>query len=313
MWHLPWAELHYPNELQAILDDFDWDMVKAPAVYKEAPKTTGDPYKLGEYIDEWGCKFTNVHEGYFGESKEPLVTDDGWGDADKVHIPDEFLTFDTDVVNRFCEQSDKFVMATSAVRPFEQLQFIRGVADLYMDLMDMPPRMTAFLSRMHEHYCQVLEKWAKTDVDSIGFLDDWGSQTSLLISPELWAQIFKPMYRDYINIAKSHNKKVFMHSDGNILGLFPHLIELGLDAINAQIFCMRFEELEEFKGSITFWGEIDRQHLLPKGTLEDIDKAVDLVYDTLWDNGGCIAQCEFGPMANPENVRRIFERWNDKI
>ena len=57
-----------------------------------------------------------------------------------------------------------------------------------------------------------------------------------------------------------------MHSDGNILKIYPQLIELGLDAINSQIFCMGVENLEPFAGKITFWGEMDRQHLLVNGS-----------------------------------------------
>ena len=92
----------------------------------------------------------------------------------------------------------------------------------------------------------------------------------------------------------------------------PDLIELGLDAMNSQIFCMGVDKLAPFKGKLTFWGEIDRQHLLPYGTPDDIEKAVTAVHDTLWNNGGCIAQCEFGPGGKPENVRKVFETW-DKL
>ena len=101
-----------------------------------------------------------------------------------------------------------------------------------------------------------------------------------------------------------------MHSDGHTLAIYPDLIELGLDAFNSQLFCMGVENLEKYKGKITFWGEIDRQHLLPHGTEKDIEDAVRLVHDTLWDNGGCIAQCEFGPAGNPRNVRKVFETWD---
>ena len=119
-----------------------------------------------------------------------------------------------------------------------------------------------------------------------------------------------PMYRDYINIAHKYGKKIFMHSDGNTISIIPKLIDLGLDALNTQIFCIGVDKLEQFKGHITFWGEIDRQHLLPNGTRDDIDRAVDSVYNTLWKDGGCIAQCEFGAGANPDNVYRVYERWN---
>jgi hypothetical protein len=74
---------------------------------------------------------------------------------------------------------------------------------------------------------------------------------------------------------------------------------------------MGVENLSQFKGKITFWGEIDRQHILVNGSLEDVDNAVKLVKKTLWDNGGCIAQCEFGPGGKPENVYQVFKSWRE--
>lgn len=277
---------------------------------KEQPSTKGDPYAVGEYVDEWGCIFTNIHRGVIGEVKQPIVEDDDWGDAGRIHIPEELLSFDVDQVNRSCEKKqDKFLMSGCCPRPFEQLQFIRGTADLYMDLMDPSPKMLEFMKRMHDFYSRLMEKWAKTDVDALNMMDDWGSQNDLLISPQLWDEYFAPMYRDYIEIAHQHGKKIFMHSDGNILRIIPKLIDLGLDAVNSQLFCMGLENLAPYKGKITFWGEIDRQHLLPEGTTADIDRAVEAVYNTLWKDGGCIAQCEFGPGAKPENVYRVYKAW----
>jgi hypothetical protein len=164
---------------------------------------------------------------------------------------------------------------------------------------------------MHRFYCELLEKWAKTDVDALNMMDDWGTQRDLLIHPDMWTEIFKPLYRDYINIAHRAGKKMFMHSDGHTLAIYPHLIELGLDAFNSQIFCMGIDNLLPFKGKITFWGEVDRQHLLPEGTTQDIHQAIAKVRDALWQDGGCIAQCEFGAGAKPENVRQVFASWNE--
>ena len=86
---------------------------------------------------------------------------------------------------------------------------------------------------------------------------------------------------------------------------------MGLDAINTQIFCMGVENLKDFRGKITFWGEIDRQNLLPYATTGEIDSAVRSVYETLWADGGCIAQCEFGAGANPANVYQVFQTWSE--
>lgn len=309
MWLLPWAETHHGDMIKKIQTEFEEDIVTAPVSLKKPTVTKGDPYKVGEYIDDWGCRFSNIHEGIFGEVKEALVKDEEWADVDNIHIPVEWLDFDVDEVNAFCRNSDKFVLSGHCPRPFEQLQFIRTTQELYMDLMDPSENMLAFMKKMHTFYCDLMEKWAKTEIDGLYFMDDWGSQQSLLINPKLWDDFFRPMYKDFIDIAKRYGKKTFMHSDGYTLDIYPRMIELGLDAFNTQIFCMGLDKLEQFKGKITFWGEIDRQHLLPEGTTQDIEKAVKDVYDRLWCDGGCIAQCEFGAGAKPENVYAVYQTW----
>lgn len=311
MWTLPWADMHYPEMMNKIHTEFPDDIVNPPIKLKEPLKTVGESCKIGTYIDEWGCIFENKQNGIIGEVKEPLVTEDDWSDFDdKVHIPQEHLTFDRDLVNQFCRSTDRFVQGF-CVRPFEQLQFIRGTENLYMDLAMDPQILEKPLAKIHAFYCEILEEWAKTEIDCLYYMDDWGSQNSLLINPKTWEEIFKPLYKDYIEIAHRHGKKIFMHSDGYTLAILPHLIELGLDAINTQLFCIGLDNLTEFAGKITFWGEIDRQNLLPYGTQEDVKNAVWKVAETLYRDGGVIAQCEFGPGAKPENVYQVFQTWND--
>jgi len=152
----------------------------------------------------------------------------------------------------------------------------------------------------------------KTDVDAIMFMDDWGSQNQLLIPPRVWKELFKPLYKDYCNLAHSNGKFAFMHSDGHILEIYEDLIEVGVDAINSQLFCMDFAELEKkAKGKITFWGEIDRQHILPSTNSQDGRNAVREVAKYLYDpSGGIIAQFEFGAGANPETALAVFEEWS---
>ncbi|MCK5129406.1 MAG: methyltransferase [Clostridiales bacterium] len=313
MWALPWAVNHYPDEVATLREKYPSDFRGVPGFANETPKTMGNPYINGEYIDEWGCKFINIQEGIIGEAKEPLIApdDEDWNDTSKIHIPREWLTIDVDQVNAFCKENDeKFLNAGCCPNPFERMQFIRGTENLYIDLMLRPANMLSFLQELHAFYCEQVEMWCKTDIDYIMFMDDWGAQKNLLINPKTWVELFKPMYKDYIDIAHRYGKKAFMHSDGNILEIYPHLVELGLDALNSQLFCMGVENLAQFKGKITFWGEIDRQHILVTGTEQDVVDAVHLVKDNLWHNGGCIAQCEFGPGAKPELVNKVFETWN---
>lgn len=304
---LPWAEKRYPEEVAAIRWDYPDDIVGIDGHQQQPTQTSGDRYGM-RYVDEWGCEFEGITEGYIGEVKAPPIVD--WSDLSRIRFPEEWLTIQPDLINRDCGATDKFVFANCCPRPFEQLQFLRGTEDLYIDLVDPPAGMLDVLKRMHDLYCRQAEVWANTDVDAISFMDDWGSQNALLINPAQWRELFKPLYRDYVQIAHAAGKKAFMHSDGHILAIIPDLIEIGVDALNSQVFCMGIENLEPYAGKITFWGEIDRQYLLAYGSVEEVDQAVRLVRDRLWRNGGCIAQCEFGVGAKPENVRQVMQTWS---
>lgn len=309
LWLLPWAEIHYPAEVDGLRKEFPADLVTAPASYRKIPKTYGDPYAVGTYRDEWGCEFVNIQEGAIGEVKRPLIQD--WeSDGALIRFPEEWLTFDREKVNSYCRFEDRFVRANCCPRPFEQLQFLRGSANLYLDLAQPPAGFLDFIEQLHRFYCELLEAWAKTEVDALMIMDDWGSQRSLLVSPALWRAIFKPLYKDYIDIAHRHGKKMFMHSDGYILDIVADLVELGLDALNSQVFCMGIEALVPYRGKICFWGEIDRQRLLPEGTMDEVQRAVSYFHEALSQNGGVIAQCEFGLAAKPANVREVFRTWD---
>ena len=309
LWTLPIAAQAHPAALAAILEAYPPDMTGVDGFERERAPTRGDQYAIGAYTDEWGATFVSVQAGVIGEVKQPLIGD--WAtDVPRVHIPTAWLTVDRDAVNRACAATDKFTLAGCNPRPFEQLQFLRGTANLYMDLTDPPPELLAFMAELHAFYCELLQVWANTDVDALRMMDDWGSQRSLLISPAMWRHYFKPMYRDYVQIAHAAGKKFFMHSDGHILAIYPELIEIGVDALNSQFFCMGVEKLAPFAGQITFWGEIDRQRLLAFATPDEVEAAVRQVHEHLWRSGGCIAQCEFGAGARPENVERVFATWD---
>lgn len=310
LWWLPWAEEHYPGAVRSIQKEFPDDICNAIG-FQTMPVNAngvGDMYAVGTYVDEWGCIFENRQSGIIGEVKTPIVED--WNDTGKVHIPEEALSINISQVNAFCKETDLFVIAGACQRPFERLQFIRGTEELYCDLAMEDKGLDVFIKQMHEFYMKELDVWSKTDVDALFIMDDWGTQKSLLIHPDMWRKIFKPLYKEYISFAHDAGKKIFMHSDGYIVDIYPDLIELGLDAINSQVFCMTPETLSQFAGEITFWGEMDRQWILPEGTKEEVGEGVERVYENLYRNGGVIGQCEFGPGANLGNVRALYEAWN---
>jgi len=312
LWTLPIAEIQNgAAAIDGLRERWPGDMgspdVPNPAL--EATRT-GSPYAIGQYHDEWGVTWENIQNGVVGEVKDPQIKE--WEDLEKLRLPVEALAFDRDAVNRFCSADDRFLISDlSSVRLFERLQFMRGSENLFVDLAEEPPELILLRDRIHAFNCDFLTAWAKTDVDALGIMDDWGSQISLLISPAQWRRLFKPCYAEYCRIARDRGKKVVMHSDGHIIDIYEDLIEIGVQAINSQIFCMDIAELgRRFAGRITFWGEVDRQHLLPFGTPDEVRSAVRHVIEELYSpEGGVIAQLELGAAAKIENADAVYATW----
>ena len=309
LWYLPGIDMFRRDELQAMLARYPSDFGSLDFSYGEAERARGTPYEVGVYVDEWGCPWTVGEPGVIGEVKDPPLDD--WAALDRFKPPYEILeNANLSRVNESCAHSDLFMLAGTTVRPFERMQFLRGTENLLMDLAYGEAKVLRLRDLVHEFFLQELEMWTQCDVDAISFMDDWGSQRNLLISPQMWREIFKPLYADYCRLIHDAGKFVFMHSDGHIAAIYPDLIEIGVDALNSQLFCMDIEELSKYRGQITFWGEIDRQHLLPFGTPAEIKAAVRRVRHALDDGtGGVIAQCEWGLDVPAENVAAVFDAW----
>lgn len=316
LWVLPWASQRYPDEIQELNRRFPSDIGGPPNVFKPSPREKGDWFRCGTYVDPWGCVFENIQEGVHGEVHDPVLKDiSEWKSV--VKPPLETLDFDwnqaRDTVNRACAECDVFLMA-GCPRPWERYQFLRGSQNAMMDVMDPDRHVRGIIQLIHDFHMKEMEFWTSTLIDAILFMDDWGSQRQLLIPPPVWRDLFKPLYKEYGDLARSRGKFTFMHSDGYISEIYEDLVEIGVSAVNSQLFCMDMADLaRRVKGKITFWGEIDRQHILPSPDPEAGRQAVREVARHLYDpSGGVIAQFEFGPGGNPAVASAIFEEW-DKI
>lgn len=311
LWTLPGIHMFRKDELTRLLEKFPPDF-EAPAFsYGTGERCNGSPNEIGEYTDSWGCVWRVAERGVVGEVKAHPLED--WSALDKYKPPCEILeNADFTRVNESCAESEKFVLAPSSVRPFERLQFLRGSENTYIDLACNQKALRVLIDMLHDFYLRELQMWTETDVDGITFMDDWGSQTRLLISPEQWREIFKPLYSEYCSIIHESGKYAFFHSDGEISSIIGDLVEIGVDALNSQLFCMDIEKVaEEYRGKITFWGEIDRQNILPFGTEGDVRDAVRRIrraFDRGY--GGVIAQCEWGLDVPYDNIVAVFDEWS---
>lgn len=314
LWMLPWVGLHAAEALRAFQREFPDDFTGPGAVLGPGERCRGNANTVGVYTDAWGAVWERAEEGVVGEVKAPPLAD--WRELDHYQPPWEVIRkADWDQVNRAQEANlkgqEKFLLCGTSVRPFERMQFLRGSEALYLDLGYGSADVYRLRDLVHEYEMRELEGWVRTDCDGLSFMDDWGAQHALLISPNQWREFFKPLYKAYCELIRSAGKKVFFHSDGWLFDLYEEFIDLGIDAVNSQLFCMDIEEIgRRFKGRITFWGEVDRQQILPFGTPEDCREAVRRVRRALDDgSGGLIAECEWGVRTPAENVRAVFDEW----
>jgi len=310
LWSLPYVGKFRKAELDALLAEFPTDIQGVSPIYPPDIYRPEGFQPVGKYRDEWGSVWY-VHEpGVVGEVKEPILSD--WSALAHFSPPYELIRRrELSTIDRQCAQTDKFVLSECTVRIFERLQFLRGSQNLFMDIAYGSKELYKLMDMVHEYYLEDLSAWLKTDVDGITMMDDWGTNDSLLINPKVWRELFKPKYKEYCDLIHSAGKFVFFHSDGNIQSVYGDFVEVGVNAINSQLFTMDIEALaRDYKGKITFWGEVDRQHLLPFGTPEEIRAAVRRVRSLLDDgSGGVIAECEWGKYDPAENVRAVYEAW----
>jgi uroporphyrinogen decarboxylase len=284
--------------------------------YTYGPGRSSGPQACGKgrYTDVWGCVWEAAEDGVCGEVKASPLRGD-WSALARFQPPWDVLEqADLASVNPDCAASDKFMipMWAAAPNPFERLQHLRGSEQLFLDLGDPEPELYRLRDLVHDYFMRQLRMWVETDIDGVHIADDWGSQSALLISPARWREFFKPLYRDYCDLAHAKGKLVVMHTDGYTADIIPDLIEIGVNAVNAQLFCMDIEQLaEQYAGRIAFWGEIDRQHLLTHGTTDEVRAAVRRVANAFLrrQRSGVVGQCFWGKDHRVENMDAVYDEW----
>jgi uroporphyrinogen decarboxylase len=305
LWALPAAFMGRDAAVRAITGRYPTDIGHIPF----ANNFQIDFYPLGTAVDAWGCEWLTLKEGIIGEVKRSpfehgydAMRDYAWPRC--AQAPDWAAQVAAALAPR-----EKFSLAWAG-NLFERMQFLRGTENLYADLADddcgevyeLRDRVTGLIR-------ENVELLLTTGVDAIQFSDDWGSQRSLLIRPQRWREFFKPAYKELCDLVRDAGKRIFFHSDGWIADIYPDFIELGVDAINSQVWCMGMDMVAPYAGRITFWGEMDRQHLLPHGTAEQIRAAAAQMVATLYRNGGLIGQGEIDGLTSLENIEALLDGW----
>jgi uroporphyrinogen decarboxylase len=299
-----------PDDVNQLRNRFPSDFIAALNPLGSSPYQKGTPYTKGCYWDTWGCCFECGEDGVQGEVRHPPL--DTWDKVDAYRLPWEMVDHArVESIHTMYNRTDRFMMGWSGVMPFLRYMYLRGMEQTMLDIAYEDSGFFELLNRIHDFHLRELEIWCTTAVDGIHFSDEWGSKQGMLIAPEQWRRIFKPLYANYCDRIKQAGKWVFFHSDGNIQSIMSDLVEIGVDAFNGQVNLWDPAFVSnQLAGSITLYGELDRQQVLPFGSPDMVHQQV------VWlrrlvecSDGGMIGMCSMGLMEPLENLFAAYESW----
>jgi uroporphyrinogen decarboxylase len=262
-------------------------------------------------VDEWGCEWVYYQEGIMGEVKRAPLDD--WAKLKTYRLPE--VPARTAVERRAaCEAmarvKERFIGWGHAGNLFERMQWLRGVEELFMDIAADEEAVYVLADRIVDEYLLPrIEQCLEDGCDIIGFTDDWGTQTQLLINPRAWRAIFKPRYQKMFDCIHAGGAYAWLHSDGMLLEVVPDLVEIGCDVLNPQLGCLDLQALATMTaGHMAIYGTLDYQRVLPYGSPEEIDAHVREVTAILAQPaGGFMYGAGVQDDAPLENIQAVFE------
>lgn len=175
---------------------------------------------------------------------------------------------------------------------FEKAYFARGMENLLADFACNREFVKSFLDTIIRKNMVMLENIITfPEIDGILLGSDWGSQCSMLMSPEIWRELIAPGELKEYELIKQAGKDVWIHSCGNIEAIIPDLVGMGVDVLNpVQPEVMDIYKLKKkFGHKVTFWGGISTQRTLPYGTPEEVKTEAEKVIKLMSMGGGYVS------------------------
>jgi len=181
-----------------------------------------------------------------------------------------------------------------------------------------PDMFKAVIDRITEFYLKANEIFyeaTKGYLDAVLIGNDFGSQTGLMVDPDLLRKYVFPGTKKLVDQAKSYGLKVMHHSCGSIFPIIDDIIDLGADIIHpiqALAFGMDVNNLKAtFGNRVAFCGGVDAQYLMVNGTPGDVSKRVSELVE-LFPTGLVISPSHEAilPDIPPANVEALFKTLN---
>ncbi len=223
--------------------------------------------------DWWGAGWNTQTEGYW-HAHAPLGLNP---DLDRFRWPDpsvpELFNDAKDALDG--DGGQHFAVPNFGFALFERAWSLRGFDQFLIDLVTEPAWVEDLLERITVIQIELARRYVALGVDGGYFGDDYGAQKSLLFSPKIWRQFFKPRLARLFSVFIDAELPLILHSDGDIWPILPDLVDIGLNCLNpVQPEVLEHSRLRRtFGHHLSFYGGISTQSVLPTGTPEQVKEA----------------------------------------
>jgi uroporphyrinogen decarboxylase len=235
----------------------------------------------GRVRDEWSIEYEKI--GLYSEAVvRPLSGCETIEDLERYEFPDANALgrwdFSALSVPKYKEKYG--IIGDLEACMFELAWNLVGMEKFIMDLITEEEYIPVLLDKILNFSTECGKIMINMGADVIWTGDDMGTQSGMMISPELWRSVFKPrmkkMFSDFKKL--NPNIKIAYHSCGSIMPIIPDLIEIGLDILNPLQPMATGMELSHlyklYSDKLVFFGGVDVQDVLPHGTTQDVENEV---------------------------------------
>ena len=270
------------------------------------------------YVDEFGITFRRC--GYYYdmiEELKPLYNAKRPSDVEKYVPPRPHEGRLKGLAKRarlYEEEGYAVVLNAFSGGIFELAQWLHGISNVLKNIVINPELIESIFDLtldIHKTFWEAMLNEVGDYIHIVCYTDDYGTQSGLQISPKHWERFIYPRLKELVSFIKKQAKvKIMLHSDGAISPLIGKLIEVGIDILNpvqARAKGMDRQKLgREFSGKLIFHGGVDTQYVLPKGSVEDVEREVKDTIDAFFPGYIFYFDQNIQPDVPPQNVLAGF-------
>lgn len=142
---------------------------------------------------------------------------------------------------------------------FEQLHMLMTFEDTLCNLLIYPDEMHELIEVITDYRLEYMKLIVENlHPDAILSHDDFGSQTSLFMAPDVWREFFKAPYKRLYDYLHENNVLVLHHSDSFCEPIVEDMAEIGIDVWQGALPTNDIAELTNLlEGRMAIMGGID--------------------------------------------------------